>query len=72
MSGRAPSPPDSIMCNTPSMAIGSPAQVIDTLYTLQALHVTHFLCYMDIGGLSYAEIAPALRLFAEQVMPHFQ
>jgi hypothetical protein len=54
------------------MAIGSPAQVIDTLYTLQARHVTHFLCYMDIGGLSYAEIAPALRLFAEQVMPHFQ
>lgn len=53
-------------------AIGSPAQVIETLRDLQAKHVTHFLCYMDIGGLSYEEIAPALRLFAEQVIPHFK
>ncbi len=53
-------------------AIGSPAQVIATLHELQARHVTHFLCYMDIGGLSYEEVAPALRLFAEQVIPHFK
>jgi alkanesulfonate monooxygenase SsuD/methylene tetrahydromethanopterin reductase-like flavin-dependent oxidoreductase (luciferase family) len=53
-------------------AIGSPAHVIATLQELQAKHVTHFLCYMDIGGLSYQEVAPALRLFAEQVMPHFK
>ena len=53
-------------------AIGSQAHVIATLQELQAKHVTHFLCYMDIGGLSYQEVEPALRLFAEQVMPHFK
>ena len=39
--------------------------------TLQARHVTHFLCYMDLGGLTYEQMAPAMRLFAEQVIPHF-
>jgi alkanesulfonate monooxygenase SsuD/methylene tetrahydromethanopterin reductase-like flavin-dependent oxidoreductase (luciferase family) len=53
-------------------AIGTPAQVIATLQDLQAKHVTHFLAYMDIGGLSYQQVEPALRLFAEQVMPHFK
>ncbi|MBM3226054.1 MAG: LLM class flavin-dependent oxidoreductase [Candidatus Tectomicrobia bacterium] len=53
-------------------AIGTPAQVTATIKDLQAKHVTHFLCYMDLGGLSYEEMAPAMRLFAEQVMPHFK
>jgi len=52
-------------------AIGTPAQVTATIKDLQARHVTHFLCYMDLGGLTYEEMAPAMRLFAEQVIPHF-
>jgi alkanesulfonate monooxygenase SsuD/methylene tetrahydromethanopterin reductase-like flavin-dependent oxidoreductase (luciferase family) len=52
-------------------AIGTPAQVTATLKDLQARHVTHFLAYMDIGGLPYPQVAQSLRLFAEQVMPHF-
>jgi len=27
---------------------------------------------MDLGGLTYEEMAPAMRLFAEQVIPHFK
>lgn len=53
-------------------AIGTPAQVTAAIKELQARHVTHFLCYMDLGGLSYQEMAPAMRLFAEQVIPHFK
>jgi hypothetical protein len=53
-------------------AIGTPAQVTATIRDLQAKHVTHFLCYMDLGGLSYQQMAPAMRLFAEQVMPRFK
>jgi hypothetical protein len=34
--------------------------------------VTHFLCYMDLGGLTYEHMAPAMRLFAEQVIPYFK
>lgn len=53
-------------------AVGTPAQVTAAIRDLQAKHVTHFLCYMDLGGLSYDEMAPAMRLFAEQVIPHFK
>jgi alkanesulfonate monooxygenase SsuD/methylene tetrahydromethanopterin reductase-like flavin-dependent oxidoreductase (luciferase family) len=53
-------------------AIGTPAQVTATIKDLQARHVTHFLCYMDLGGLTYEQMAPAMRLFAEQVIPHFK
>ncbi|MGE3541067.1 MAG: LLM class flavin-dependent oxidoreductase, partial [Candidatus Tectimicrobiota bacterium] len=53
-------------------AIGGPEQVKATLRDLQARHITHFLGSMDTGGLSYEQIAPSLRLFAEQVMPHFK
>ena len=35
-------------------------------------HVAYFLAYMDIGGLPYPLVAQSLRLFAEQVMPHFK
>ena len=51
-------------------AIGTPAQVTATIKTFQARHVTHFLCYIDLGGLTYEQMAPAMRLFAEQVIPH--
>jgi len=27
---------------------------------------------MDLGGLTYEEMTPAMRLFAEQVIPHFK
>lgn len=53
-------------------AIGTPAQVTAEIQDLQAKHVTHFLYYIDTGGLSYEEVMPSMRLFAEQVMPHFQ
>lgn len=52
-------------------AIGTPAQVTATIKDLQARHVTHFLGFMDTGGLPYQQVEQSLRLFAEQVMPHF-
>jgi len=27
---------------------------------------------LDLGGLTYEQMAPAMRLFAEQVIPHFK
>lgn len=52
--------------------IGTPAHVTAALQELQAKHVTHFLYYADTGGLSYDDMAPSLRLLAEQVIPHFK
>lgn len=53
-------------------AIGTPAKVTAAIQELQAKHITHFLSSVDTGGLTYAEIEQSLRLFAEQVMPHFR
>ena len=52
--------------------VGSPEKVKKTIKELESQHVTHFLGYMDSGGLSYDETEGTLRLFAEKVMPSFK
>ena len=34
--------------------------------------LTHFISYLDAGGLSYDQVSSSLRLFAEKVMPNFR
>jgi alkanesulfonate monooxygenase SsuD/methylene tetrahydromethanopterin reductase-like flavin-dependent oxidoreductase (luciferase family) len=53
-------------------AIGSPDKVTETIKDLASRHVSHFLGFMDTGGLSYNEIEGSLRLFAEKVIPNFR
>jgi alkanesulfonate monooxygenase SsuD/methylene tetrahydromethanopterin reductase-like flavin-dependent oxidoreductase (luciferase family) len=53
-------------------AIGSPERVTATIRDLENKHVTHFLGYLDAGGMSYEEIEGPLTLFAEKVMPKFK
>ena len=53
-------------------AIGSPEKLRATVQDLESRHVSHFLGFMDTGGLSYDEIQGSLRLFAKEVMPHFK
>ena len=53
-------------------AIGSPEKVTAAIKDLESRHVSHFLGYVDTGGLSYDEIEGSLRLFAEKVMPNFR
>ena len=53
-------------------AIGNPEKVTATIKDLESRHVSHFLAYVDTGGLSYEEIEGSLRLFAEKVMPNFR
>ncbi len=53
-------------------AMGSPDTVTAAIRDLQSKHVNQFLGFMDTGSLSYAEMEPSLRLFAEQVMPNFK
>ena len=52
--------------------IGSPEKINNSLKDLESQHVSHFLGYMDSGGLSYDEIEGTLRLFAEKVIPRFR
>ncbi len=53
-------------------AIGSPEKLIDTIKDLESRHVSHFLGFMDTGGLSFDEIEDSLRLFGEKVIPKFK
>ena len=53
-------------------AIGSPQKVTRTIRELESKHVSHFLAYLDTGGLTYSEVEASLRLFAEKVMPNFR
>ena len=53
-------------------AIGTPDKLTETIKDLESRHVSHFLGYMDTGGLSYDEIEGSMRLFAEKVIPKFR
>jgi len=53
-------------------AIGSPEKVTAAVKELEANHVTHFISYLDAGGLSFDEISGSLQLFSQKVMPNFR
>ena len=55
-------------------AVGTPQQVIERLQRFRELYQPQeFMCWFNIGGmLSNEEVAHSMRLFAEEVMPHFQ
>ena len=52
--------------------IGSPEKVTKSIKQLESQHVSHFLGYLDSGGLSYDEFEGTIRMFAEKVMPNFR
>ena len=50
--------------------VGSPAEVTERIAALSAqLHVTTHLLYMDMGGMPAGELAEAIDLVGEQVIP---
>ena len=55
-------------------AIGDPQRVTERLKQYQELYQPQeFMCWFNIGGmLSHEEVGRSMRLFAEEVMPHFQ
>ena len=55
-------------------AVGTPQQVIQRLEGFRELYQPQeFMCWFNIGGmLSNEEVGRSMRLFAEEVMPHFQ
>jgi alkanesulfonate monooxygenase SsuD/methylene tetrahydromethanopterin reductase-like flavin-dependent oxidoreductase (luciferase family) len=53
-------------------AIGSPEKVTAAIKELEHNHVTHFISYLDAGGLSYDQVSSSLQLFSERVIPNFR
>ena len=55
-------------------AIGTPEQVTERLQTFQELYQPQeIMCWFNIGGmLSNEEVSRSMRLFADEVMPHFR
>ena len=54
-------------------AVGTPEQVSDKLATIsERYHPQEIMCWFNIGGmLPHQEVKSSMRLFAEEVMPHF-
>ena len=53
-------------------AIGSPEKVTAAIKELEANHVTHFISYLDAGGLDFDQVSSSIQLFSEKVMPNFR
>ena len=53
-------------------AIGNPEKVTAAVKELEANHVTHFISYLDAGGLGFDEVSSSLQLFSEKVIPNFR
>ena len=55
-------------------AVGTPEQVIERLEGFRELYKPQeFMCWFNIGGmLTNEEVSRSMRLFAEEVMPHFR
>lgn len=55
------------------VCVGTPQ---DAVREIEALHdemgLQHLICWMRFGGLEHEKVMDSLRLFAEQVMPHFK
>lgn len=51
--------------------IGTPQQCVRAIKALQAEGVEYFGCNFAFGGMPHDKIKRAMRLFADEVMPHF-
>jgi natural product biosynthesis luciferase-like monooxygenase protein len=52
---------------------GDPAQCVERVGLMQEqFGVTHFMVYMDLGGLEQRELLKSMERFATRVMPHFR
>ena len=52
--------------------VGTPEQVREAVAEDQSQGITHFLAWMQIGGIDARKTRNSMRLFAEEVMPHFR
>ena len=51
---------------------GDPARCVEKVRTYEAAGVSHVMLMFDWGGLPHEATISSMRLFAEQVAPHFQ
>lgn len=52
--------------------IGTPAQCVAKIKSLQAQGIAYFGCNFAMGGISHDNVLRAMQLFASDVMPHFR
>ena len=52
--------------------IGTPAACIAKIKALQDQGIAYFICNFSFGGLDHQKVMRSMKLFAEEVMPHFR
>lgn len=55
-----------------TVLFGSPERLVDKVREMEGVGVGELLCWMNFGGLPQDRVERSMRLFAEQVMPHFK
>jgi alkanesulfonate monooxygenase SsuD/methylene tetrahydromethanopterin reductase-like flavin-dependent oxidoreductase (luciferase family) len=51
--------------------IGTPASCIAKIKAIQAQGIDYFICNFSFGGMDHAKVLRSMKLFAQEVMPHF-
>ncbi len=51
--------------------IGSPQSCVEQLKAVQQVGIDYFICNFAFGGLDQQKVMRSMRLFADEVMPHF-
>jgi alkanesulfonate monooxygenase SsuD/methylene tetrahydromethanopterin reductase-like flavin-dependent oxidoreductase (luciferase family) len=51
--------------------IGTPEQCVDQIKELQSNGIEYFGCNFSFGGMEQGKLLRSMRLFADEVMPHF-
>ena len=52
--------------------VGTPDEVCRAIEEDRARGITHFLAWMQIGGMDARKTRSSMKLFAKEVMPHFR
>ena len=51
--------------------IGTPEQCVEKIKAMRAQGIEYFGCNFAFGGMPRDKVAAAMKLFADEVMPHF-
>ena len=68
---RTETPPSYDYLHEHRAIIGTPEQCVDKIKDLQQQGIEYFGCNFSFGGMEHSKLLRSMKLFADEVMPHF-
>ena len=69
---RTETPPNYDYLHEHRAIIGTPEQCVAKINDLQQQGIEYFGCNFSFGGMEHSKLLRSMKLFADEVMPHFQ